>query len=987
MTHPHHICHLSIDENGWIAPANNSSAVVSTTEDNNTSPITSKKCRQMLTELKLSDLSIGLFSDQACQTCVMKEDVDVELLSELSYSDKVSELLRAVIADVRRMGGPSTRDKDRNNSNNGEEDENGEVVVVNKKKERRQNRRSTGRVAQLEEQRRLRQEQEAEKEKINSSLHAEDDGENIEDGPNNGADDIDDDGNNENNQLDSENNISDNTEVNSDIRLASTFNTLRVLITILRPMLDHPYHKDDALKMKHAPNKKKVDYYMISSHVYSPVSKGAWNDTRASFIRMLNEVEPGLFQRVMKRVNGDKEYEFNVKDWIISLFNHNQLTSKEYVAKESICEDLLEACKDSSHIAHKFNDVLVERFQNDGDEKKHRKLQESIQNLQKKLSKAISRNFPDVRLTVYGSCLSGLALEGSHDVDISVYIPQLDHLKQDFDAGVISASKYEQKMKRVLFQIKGSLQRSESFTDVFAIVHARVPVVKGIDIRAKNPYEEDGSLAFDLCFLNDIAVVNSSLLREYSLFDNRVRLLMLAIKSFAKSNNIASAADGTLSSYSWLNLVVFYLQCIGFLPTLQCRKLMEDHGFQPDPSGNRWHSIDGLETFYLTEEIVTQNKCWEQSPLCSDVNLPVLLYGFFNFYRNVFPRETVAASIRLGDMSLQKTSFRRGSNLWRMCIEDCFETCYSHCPHDLGCHLHKGGQEQMLGHFDQMVNTLGGLLRQERGRSRKSYQRMTETSIDTFVGLFCSDAGSKAKPKTETQHTKTRSRLSFEEVEQGPAPAPAPAPVQEQEYVSAGERLWVQGLLQSRAHKLEKNRKKRKKNTISDDQLHSNQPSSQANELHPPKKKRKRKKNATPNGQLHIHSNQPSEFKMTSLEFFHIIVEPSMNKRQVVVPMCHSTNSDECLRFIFVGECNSNCPRAATHSPIAGHVQLNQTGHGTRMWVSGPNLLNCLGQFGLHHFFIKDWELVAFSFAVLWLLLVRWCLTPHGQRHGHGLGL
>ena len=91
----------------------------------------------------------------------------------------------------------------------------------------------------------------------------------------------------------------------------------------------------------------------------------------------------------------------------------------------------------------------------DGDEKKQRKLQESIQNLQKKLSKAISRNFPDVRLTVYGSCLSGLALEGSHDVDISIYIPQLDHLKQDFDAGVISASKYEQKMKRVLFQIKG----------------------------------------------------------------------------------------------------------------------------------------------------------------------------------------------------------------------------------------------------------------------------------------------------------------------------------------------------------------------------------------------------------------------------------------------------------------------------------------------------------------------------------------------------
>ena len=399
-----------------------------------------------------------------------------------------------------------------------------------------------------------------------------------------------------------------------------------------------------------------------------------------------------------------------------------------------------------------MNDALVDRFfQNDGDEEKQRKfqLQESIQALQVKLSKAISRNrnFPDVRLTVYGSCLSGLALEGSHDVDISVYIPQLDRLKQDFDAGVISASEYETKRTTVLFQIKGILQRSESFADVSAIPYARVPIVKGIDICAKNPYEEDGSLAFDLCFLNDIAVVNSSLLREYSLFDDRARLLMLAIKSFAKSNNIASAANGTLSSYSWLNLTVFFLQCIGFLPSLQSPKLMEDSGFKPDPSGNRWRSIDGLEIkYYLTKENVTKSQCWEQSPLCSDVNLPVLLYGFFNFYRNVFPQQTVAVSIRLGDMSLQKTSFKRSSKLWRMCIEDCFETCYSHCPHDLGAHLRESGQDQMFWYFDQMANTLGGLLRQENATESE-----TETAVDTFVRLF---AGSKAKSKTETQHFK-----------------------------------------------------------------------------------------------------------------------------------------------------------------------------------------------------------------------------------------
>ena len=83
-------------------------------------------------------------------------------------------------------------------------------------------------------------------------------------------------------------------------------------------------------------------------------------------------------------------------------------------------------------------------------------------------------------------------------------------------------------------------------------------------------------------------MVNSSLIREYSLFDN-VRVLMLSVKSFAKLNRIASAADGTASSYTWMVLVIFYLQCIGYVPNLQCPNLLEDHDFEVDPT-NPWHA-------------------------------------------------------------------------------------------------------------------------------------------------------------------------------------------------------------------------------------------------------------------------------------------------------------------------------------------------------------------------------------------------------------
>ena len=84
---------------------------------------------------------------------------------------------------------------------------------------------------------------------------------------------------------------------------------------------------------------------------------------------------------------------------------------------------------------------------------------------------------------------------------------------------------------------------------------------------------------------------------------------------------------------------------------------------------------------------------------------------------------------------------------------------------------------------------------------------MTETSVEKFVGLF---AGSKAKPKPEAQHFKTGPRLSFEEVEQGHDPV--------KEFVSAGERIWVQGLLQSQAHKRWKNSNSI---SISEAQFHS----------------------------------------------------------------------------------------------------------------------------------------------------------------------
>ena len=98
-----------------------------------------------------------------------------------------------------------------------------------------------------------------------------------------------------------------------------------------------------------------------------------------------------------------------------------------------------------------------------------------------------------------GSCLSGLALEGSHDVDISIYIPELHKLRSRFDNHDISGDNYHQSARKIIFRVRDALlyYRGVGFFDLVAITRARVPLIKGSSLM-KNPHTLDGHLSFDL---------------------------------------------------------------------------------------------------------------------------------------------------------------------------------------------------------------------------------------------------------------------------------------------------------------------------------------------------------------------------------------------------------------------------------------------------------------------------------------------------------
>ena len=84
------------------------------------------------------------------------------------------------------------------------------------------------------------------------------------------------------------------------------------------------------------------------------------------------------------------------------------------------------------------------------------------------------------------------------------------------------------------------------------LINARVPLLKFRDIQ--------NNINVDLNVHNIVGIRNTRLLKAYSDCDDRFPKLVLAVKRWAKSNDINSAHRKTLSSYSLALMVVHFLQ-------------------------------------------------------------------------------------------------------------------------------------------------------------------------------------------------------------------------------------------------------------------------------------------------------------------------------------------------------------------------------------------------------------------------------------------
>lgn len=322
--------------------------------------------------------------------------------------------------------------------------------------------------------------------------------------------------------------------------------------------------------------------------------------------------------------------------------------------------------------------------------------------LQTRLARLLSLRFrkTNVRVYLYGSCVSGLGQQETSDVDISVEIPQ----KQK---PVVNDARQRRKL---LFNIRDCLQRQTDFHDVVAVnkKNIRIPLVLGkweIPVQQsttacqtkKKPKLSPSSsspltrprqvIDFDITLADAYLprVPNSLLLKEYGKIDVRVGALVAIVKQWAQNNQIATAKYGGLSTYAWSILAIFYLQHVGVVPKLQCRELAPQacrHTYEKNQQSQPF------DTFFWTWKQIKST--WirnnEEESSRSPQNLPVtlLFYGFVRFYTRDYPADRLVISIAANNPQ----SHRKEGSFWS--IEDPFETFDSSRPRDLNTCTEKG---------------------------------------------------------------------------------------------------------------------------------------------------------------------------------------------------------------------------------------------------------------------------------------------------------
>ncbi|RXK37596.1 hypothetical protein M231_05138 [Tremella mesenterica] len=284
-------------------------------------------------------------------------------------------------------------------------------------------------------------------------------------------------------------------------------------------------------------------------------------------------------------------------------------------------------------------------------------VKEEVRGLIEKLIKTIE---PSARLLSFGSSCNSFGLRNS-DMDLVVLI-------DDSEANI--------EPSHFVAMIADLLERETNF-DVKPLPKARIPILK-LNLKASTalPF----GIACDIGIENRLAIENTRLLLTYATIDPaRVRTLVLFLKVWAKRRRINSPYRGTLSSYGFTLMVLYYLVHVKqppVLPNLQriapLRPMTEDQ-----------YTLEGKNVYFF-DDVETLRNEW------SSINFESvgeLLIDFFRYFSHDFQFNNSVLSLRAGQLTKESKGWVNDIDVGgvnemardrnRLCIEDPFETTYN----------------------------------------------------------------------------------------------------------------------------------------------------------------------------------------------------------------------------------------------------------------------------------------------------------------------
>ncbi|KAG5513311.1 hypothetical protein PMAC_001374 [Pneumocystis sp. 'macacae'] len=252
----------------------------------------------------------------------------------------------------------------------------------------------------------------------------------------------------------------------------------------------------------------------------------------------------------------------------------------------------------------------------------------------KKLTIILKKEWPNKKITVqaFGSTVNQLCTSES-DVDVCI---------TTVEKGLVDTCR----LAKVL--------ASYGMERVVCVPRAKVPIVK--------IWDPELSVACDMNINNTLALENTRMIKTYVEIDPRVRPLAMIIKYWAKKRILNDAAGGgTLSSYTWICMIINFLQMRKppILPSLH----------QLPHEQNEDSIIGGIDVSFF-DDIDALKSFGEKNT----ESLGGLLFAFFRRFAYEFDYDHCVISVRHGHYLSKLAKGWHLTQNNRLCVEEPFNT-------------------------------------------------------------------------------------------------------------------------------------------------------------------------------------------------------------------------------------------------------------------------------------------------------------------------